>query len=45
MIGVKSKEITNLLVKISIVEDQNVVKDKKMTSIDVEIEDLEAKSS
>ena len=42
MIGVKSKEI-NVLVEISIVEDQNVVKDKKLTSIDVEIEDLEAR--
>ena len=42
LIGVRSKEI-NVLVEISIVEDQNVVKDKQMTSIDAEIEDLEAR--
>jgi len=41
MIEIKSKEMKELIVRISTIEDQNIGKDKRMTSIDLEIEDLE----
>ena len=45
MIEIKSKEMKDLIVKISNIEDQNIAKDKKMNSIDLEIEDLERRIS
>jgi len=43
MIEVKSREMKILLVKISGIEDENCMKDKRITSIDAEINDLEAR--
>ena len=43
MIEVKSKEMKTLLVKISGIEDENCLKDKRTSSIDAEISDLEAR--
>ena len=43
MIDNKSKEMKELIVKISLIEDQNVGKEKRIMSIDTELEDLEVR--
>jgi len=43
VIGVKSKEMKDLLIQISQVEDQNNIRGKRITSVDLEIDDLEAR--
>eukprot|EP00092_Neocalanus_flemingeri_P000737 GFUD01000781.1.p1 GENE.GFUD01000781.1~~GFUD01000781.1.p1 ORF type:complete len:937 (+),score=231.94 GFUD01000781.1:203-3013(+) len=43
LFGSKSKEMKDLLIQMSQVEDANMLKGKRMTSIDLEINDLEAR--
>merc|ERR1712096_551564 len=43
VIGLKSKEMKDLLIQISQVEDQNIMSGKRITSVDLEIDDLEAR--
>merc|ERR1712096_196142 len=43
VIGLKSKEMKDLLIQISQVEDQNNMSGKRITSVDLEIDDLEAR--